>query len=221
MSANSESSSRVTEQLRLRKPRRNKDPILEKTDLNPQRIPSIIQSARCKSSASALLLSTCSGDNGNGSSSSGNSKKKNFAPGPLRGLGCAAASAQVSVPAAIRTSADWQAKKVRKKKQKKVNLTQNQNQTMGRGDNSSSSVVVVPDIWCGPGIGFGASDVAAAASVDCVVSRRPVVHVPVSGRAKVDGEKMNPREREREVFSFSFFLRCFYSILHYVYRQIC
>ncbi|GFZ12235.1 RING/U-box superfamily protein [Actinidia rufa] len=54
-----------------------------------------------------------------------------------------------------------------------------------RTHNPSSSVVV-PDVWCGPGIGFTTD----AASVDCVVSRRPV-----SGRPKVDGDKMNQRER--------------------------
>lgn len=126
----------------------------------------------------------------------------------MRGLGCAAAAAaaQVSVPEAIRTSADWQAKKVRRKKKKKQKSHSNQHQAVAMGDNPSSSMVVVPDIWCVPGIGFSAS-ASAAASVDCVVSRRPLV--PVPGRAKLDGDKMNQREKEREVFSLQIFILFF------------
>lgn len=101
------------------------------------------------------------------------------------------------MPEAIRKSADWQAKKVRKKK-KKQRSPSHGHQAVAMGDEPSSSVVVVPDVWCVPGIGFTAS-VSAAASVDCVVSRRPLVSVP--GRAKLDGGKMNHRDREREVFS--------------------
>ncbi|KVH93754.1 hypothetical protein Ccrd_004198 [Cynara cardunculus var. scolymus] len=112
----------------------------------------------------------------------------------------------------IRTSANWEGKKVRKKKLK---LKKNKNCCASSSGNevggdgiglvistsntpsptpvpvpvpamaSSSSCLVVPDVWCGPGIGFSTD----AASVDCVVSRRPV-----SGRGKVDGEKINLRE---------------------------
>ncbi|KAF7124522.1 hypothetical protein RHSIM_Rhsim12G0141500 [Rhododendron simsii] len=70
----------------------------------------------------------------------------------------------------------------------------NQDVAMGSSSNnnaSSSIAVVVPDVWCGPGIGLTAD--AAAASVDCVVSR---TRMPVSGRTKVDAEnKGNQRER--------------------------
>lgn len=100
----------------------------------------------------------------------------------------------------IRTSANWEGKKVRKKKSKKNSKSciSSGNEVGGDGVGlvistpsptpvpamaSSSSCLVVPDVWCGPGIGFSTD----AASVDCVVSRRP--------RGKVDGEKINLRER--------------------------
>lgn len=51
--------------------------------------------------------------------------------------------------------------------------------------------MVVQDVWCGPGIGLSAD--AVVGSVDCVVSRRNV-----SGRGKIDGDKLNQRDRERE-----------------------
>lgn len=105
----------------------------------------------------------------------------------------------MSVPAAIRTSANWEGKKVRKKKQKKtkggptqggggamLTTTNNPPSATTAPPPSSSSCLVVPDVWCGPGIGFTTD----AASVDCVVSRRPV-----SGRAKVDADRIHLRER--------------------------
>lgn len=71
---------------------------------------------------------------------------------------------------------------------------------MGSSSNnnaSSSIAVVVPDVWCGPGIGLTAD--AAASSVDCVVSR---TRMPVSGRTKVDAEnKGNQREVKNSSFS--------------------
>ncbi|PSR84705.1 E3 ubiquitin-protein like [Actinidia chinensis var. chinensis] len=163
------------EPIRYRKPRNQPS---SDTDTDPPQIPSIPQITGCKSSISSLLLS-------NPTSATATPKKKNFASGPFRGLGCAA-SPQVSVPVAIRTSASWEEKKVRKKKTKKK--APNQALAMASSNNSHnpSSSAVVPEVWCGPGIGFTTD----AASVDCVVSRKPV-----SGRAKVDGDKMNHRER--------------------------
>lgn len=185
----------MAEHIRLRRPR--SQPIPD-TDPNPQ-IPSIIQSTRCKSSISSLLLSTFSNTNANtneGSNNTSGGRKKNFASAKFRGLGCAASS-QVSVPAVIRTSADWQAKKVRKKKQRSLQQQQ-QKKSGNKGVNAvapnppaASVECVVPDVWCAPGIGFSAD----AASVDCVVARRPA-----SGRGKVDGDKINQRE-----VSFSLF----------------
>lgn len=111
----------------------------------------------------------------------------------------------MSVPAMIRTSANWEGKKARKKKMKNIkNCIPCVNEDGGDGVGlvisstpgpvpvtvpaiaSSSSCLAVPDVWCGPGIGFSTD----AASVDCVVSRRPV-----SGRGKLDVEKINIRER--------------------------
>lgn len=112
----------------------------------------------------------------------------------FRGLGCAA-PAQVSVPAMIRTSANWEGKKVRKKKMKKnKNCVSDDVVVDGVVDNAPATVpvqipascLVVPDVWCGPGIGLSTD----AASVDCVVSRRPVG----SSRGKVDIDKINVRE---------------------------
>ncbi|XP_028057041.1 uncharacterized protein LOC114261031 isoform X2 [Camellia sinensis] len=177
--------STIAEQIRYRRPRNNQ-PIPE-TDPNPPQIPSIIQSTRCKSTISSLLLSTFN-------TTTTTPKKKNFTSGTFRGLGCAAAaSSKVSVPAVIRNSANWEAKKVRKKKQRKnkppnqaVVMPSNNNNPSSSSAAASTSVIVVPDVWCGPGIGFTTD----ASSVDCVVSRRTV-----SGRSKVDGEKLNQRER--------------------------
>ncbi|KAA8542744.1 hypothetical protein F0562_023896 [Nyssa sinensis] len=191
--------STIAEHIRYRKPRNQLVPY---TDPNPPQIPSIIQSTRCKSTISSLLLSTFTTTSSSSSSTNenttattttttsatNNTKKKNFASATFRGLGCTASS-QVSVPAVIRTSANWEGKKVRKKKQRSVQQKKNKSPhqaVAATTTNPSSTSVVVPDVWCGPGIGFTTD----AAPVDCVVSRRPV-----SGRGKVDGEKMNHRER--------------------------
>ncbi|XP_052179311.1 uncharacterized protein LOC127792775 [Diospyros lotus] len=179
--------STMAEPIRYRRPRNQSQPISD-----PNQIPSIIQSTRCKSTISSLLLSTftpaANDASASASASAATPKKKNFAAGTLRGLGCAA-SPQVSVPAAIRASADWEAKKVRKKKQKQKSKKKGRDLGMANGSDpsSASAAVVVPDVCCGPGIGFAAD---AAASVDCVVSRRPG-----AGRVKVDGANMNQREQ--------------------------
>ncbi|CAN4088763.1 unnamed protein product [Withania somnifera] len=123
-------------------------------------------------------------------------KKNNFAT--FRGLGCTD-SPQVSLPAVIRTSADWDPKRFKKKKQnsnKNKSLNSAVHAVGGGGvaircnnavqNNASSSCVVVPDVWCGPGIGLTTD----AASVDCVVSRRPL-----SGRGRIESDKVTPRER--------------------------
>ncbi|KAF5730337.1 putative ring finger containing protein [Tripterygium wilfordii] len=152
----------------------------ESTEADPDpQIPSIIQSTRCKSTISSLFLS-----------SSGPPKKKSST---FRGLGCTAgASQQVSVPAVIRTSAQWEEKKVKKKKkkspseQKQKKNSNNEEIKAANFDRDRENCVIFPDVWCGPGIGFSAD---AVGSVDCVVARRNN-----SGRGKID----NQRERERE-----------------------
>lgn len=133
----------------------------------------------------------------------------------FRGFGCtAAASQQVSLPAVIRSSADWDAKKVKKKKHKNSSKKSSSSNTNCNNDysssnnnhsnissssnnnpnNSLSSCGVGQDVWCGPGIGFSASD-AVVGSVDCVVTTRRNV-VPVRG--KIDNHHQRERERERE-----------------------
>lgn len=105
----------------------------------------------------------------------------------------------------IRTSADWQGKKVRKKKQKK-NVSKNTATTTNNnnrdkvvdGSNSgfnSANCVDFQDVWCGPGIGFSAD---AAASIDCVVARRNV-----SGRGKIDGDKFSSHREVKVLFFYA------------------
>ncbi|XP_022736177.1 uncharacterized protein LOC111289413 isoform X2 [Durio zibethinus] len=210
----SSSSSTIAEHLKLRRPTRNQINIT-KTDPNPvPEIPSVIQSTRCKSSISSLFLSTFASTNyeTTTTTTTTNTKKKAnpFSQSTLRGLGCtASASQQVSVPAMIRTSADWEAKKVKKKKktqeQEKKKKKKKSSKLVGNDNNNSNKVHhqqgvvlnegsgnniscgVIQDVWCGPGIGFSAD---AVGSVDCVVARR---NVPARG--KIDVEKVNHRER--------------------------
>lgn len=116
-------------------------------------------------------------------SSSSKNKKKNFTSATFRGMGCTSSS-QVSSPSVvIRSSADWQSKKVRKKKQSSGGSHNKKNQ-----EQALIGANAIPDVWCAPGIGFSAD-----ASVDCVVSRRPV-----QGRGRIDGggdNRVNNRER--------------------------
>ncbi|KAG6413745.1 hypothetical protein SASPL_126459 [Salvia splendens] len=169
----------TAEQIRHRKPR------------NPDTDPN---SSRPKTTISSILLSSSP-------NSDAASKKKNFSSATFRGLGCAA-SPQVSVPEVIRTSANWEAKKLKKKRLKTKKTANDQlpipgnptaiNTPLQSSSSSlslalSSSCVGAPDVWCGAGIGLSTD----AASVDCVVSRRP-------SRGKVDGnDRINaiaPRE---------------------------
>lgn len=129
-------------------------------------------------------------------------KKKIFTAATFRGLGCTASST-VSVPAVIRTSANWNANKVKriKVKNKKIhnnddnklqtnsspaviatnNIKNNNSPTSNPSQPSalSSNCGGVPDVLCGPGIGLN----GVAAPVNCVVSKRPAV----SSRSKADG----------------------------------
>ena len=112
------STSAITEQIRLRKPRnqfhhhhhhhQEEFPISPgepETDPNPH------ISRSSKSAISSLFLSPFSI---NSTSEPTPTKKKGTA---FRGLGCTASAAQqVSVPAVIRSSAEWEGKRVKKKK---------------------------------------------------------------------------------------------------------
>ncbi|KAG9450461.1 hypothetical protein H6P81_010426 [Aristolochia fimbriata] len=109
-------------------------------------------------------------------SASSSSKKMHFKSATFRGLGCASA-AEVSAPEnLVRSSADWQAKRVRKKKQR--------NARKKKQSTGNNNMVLLPDVWCAPGIGF-ATD---ATSVDCVVARRNP-NASGTGRGRVDGDR--------------------------------
>ncbi|MED6156004.1 hypothetical protein PIB30_010936 [Stylosanthes scabra] len=123
----------VAEQhMKWRRPR-NHRMITEETDPSPP---------RCKSTISSLLLSTFSNNNNDGGSQS--RKKSNFsAAATFRGLGCTAV---------IRSSAEWEGKKVRKKKHKRS--------SKGGGGGG----VDFEDVWCG-------------APLSCCSSSRPKIDV--------------------------------------------
>ncbi|KAK7358189.1 hypothetical protein VNO77_00113 [Canavalia gladiata] len=180
----------VAEHMKWRRPRNQFHHHISQTDPNPQ-IPSIIQSTRCKSTISSMLLSTFSNTSNETPTINGRKKSNFSAAATFRGLGCtAAASQQVSVPAVIRTSADWQGKKTRKKKNRR-NSNKNKGCHGGAGvlEGSNPGCVDFQDVWCGPGIGFSTD---AASSVDCVVARKNA-----SARGKIDVDKITHRERER------------------------
>lgn len=173
----------ITEHMKWRKPRNKlRNPISETE--SSQQISSTIQSTNCKSTISSFLSTFSNTTSNETTHSSGNNnrnkKNSNFsAASTFRGLGCTAgASQEVSVPAVIRSSADWQGKKNRMKKHRK-----------NKNKNVVGVVDDVPfnDVWCGPGIGFS-TDAAVAESVD---------RKNVSSRGKLDGERIT----HREVFS--------------------
>ncbi|OAY50408.1 uncharacterized protein LOC110614318 [Manihot esculenta] len=204
MSIFAKSSSTVPEQIKLRKPRkqflhhhREENPIYtQETDPHPH------ISRPSKSTISSIFLSPFAT-----TTTEVTTKKKSTT---FRGLGCTAGAAQqVSVPAVIRGSAEWEGKRVKKKKnpqqQKRkkdsVRICSESNKASlqglsegsnsnGNSDSNGNTGSCIQDVWCGPGIGFS-SDVVG--SVDCVVARRNA-----SGRGKIDGDnKINQRERER------------------------
>ncbi|KAK7271216.1 hypothetical protein RJT34_26930 [Clitoria ternatea] len=192
----------VTEDMKWRRPRIDqlRQPISE-TDPNQP----TIQSSHCRPTISSLLSSFSNNSetthdrdqNKKNTTSRSNRGSRNFSASTFRGFGCtAAASQKVSVPAVIRSSADWEGKKNRKKKHRR-NSNSNSNSNSNR--TSCDGVVVVDDdgcvdvqdVWCGPGIGFSID--AASSSVDCVVTRKNV-----SARGKLDVERVTTPHRERE-----------------------
>ncbi|KAF8025219.1 hypothetical protein BT93_F2150 [Corymbia citriodora subsp. variegata] len=177
-----------SEHTKPRRPRNQlSNPIQETTDRSPSLF---AHPSRPKPTISSFLHSESSIEHLPTTMNS--AKKKHFASPRFRGLGCtASASQQVSVPAVIRASADWEKRKVKKKKQKRgggggVNQTvvvDGGGSSFG-GCNSGSSCVVAEDAWCGPGIGFSAAD------ADCVVVGRR----NLSARGTLEGDKFGPRE---------------------------
>ncbi|KAK4409570.1 hypothetical protein Sango_0030000 [Sesamum angolense] len=192
----------MAEHVRYRKPR---NPTQPASSHNPDRDPN---SSRSKPTISSILLSS-------GPINETNSKKKNFSSTTFRGLGCTASS-QVSVPAVIRTSANWEAKKLKKKRLKtkksgndKLPMNNSSAAAISNSNPSpqssislalSSRCVGVPDVWCGPGMGLTTD----AASVDCVVSRRPP-------RGKVDGVDRIFLGQREGIFSGRSVCLCVYS----------
>lgn len=104
----------------------------------------------------------------------------------------------------IRSSADWDAGNVKIKKTKK---NKNKGSSYNGGSikilseaSSSSSVgcAAIPDVWCGPGVGFS-TDAVVGGSIDTVESDPPRRNIPV--RRKIDGDKINSSSsnNQREV----------------------
>ncbi|XP_054821109.1 NEP1-interacting protein-like 2 [Prosopis cineraria] len=174
------------------RPRTQFSHLISQTNPDPQ-IPSLPHSTRCKSTISSILSASSHDACGETArpNLNTNKKKTNFSAVTLRGFGCTAgASRQVSLPALIRTSADWQQTKARKEKHRRSGAKNSVNgQGVFEGSNSGSvGCVDSQDVWCGPGIGFSA-DVAAHA--DCVVARK---NGPTRG--KTDLENMTHSHRE-------------------------
>ncbi|KAF6145811.1 hypothetical protein GIB67_028806 [Kingdonia uniflora] len=157
---------------RMRKPRIQTTPSSDP--------PSEITPSRCNPNISSLFLSlTNHTHNDPQMTPKSLKKKKGFSSATFRGMGCVSSSSQVSTPAVIRSSADWQAKKVRKKKHLKKKKMSHQTIT-----EATPIAAVGPDICCAPGIAFGSD----AALVDCVVLRRPLMQTR-------ERERLNHRER--------------------------
>ncbi|XP_050237127.1 E3 ubiquitin-protein ligase MBR2-like [Mercurialis annua] len=192
-----------TEQIKLRKSRTHQFHHINEEEL-PSSDPHIIPRSS-KSTISSLFLSPFH----NSTDPPTTSKKKGTS---FRGLGCTAGAAQqVSVPAVIRASAEWEGKKVKKKKKNHQHKLKKEGESMllisENGNGGIGNCMVMQDVWCGPGIGFSSDGVVG--SVDCVVSaptavRRSNVNGNSNGasssnsRGKIDSEKINQRERERE-----------------------
>ncbi|RDX64015.1 E3 ubiquitin-protein ligase MBR1, partial [Mucuna pruriens] len=177
----------VTEHMKWRRPRNQFRHSISETDANPQ-TPSITQSSHSKSTISSLLSSLSTATTSNGTTHSrdqnkNNNKKSNrkFSAATFRGFGCTAgASQKVSVPAVIRSSADWEGTRNRKKKHRRNG---NSGKTCDEvvDDGSVKTCVDFQDVWCGPGIGF---------STDAVTRKN------VSARGKLDVvERVTHRER--------------------------
>ena len=112
-------------------------------------------------------------------------------------MNCTAAAAhEVSVPSAIRSSADWDNKKKRNKKKKKKKKKKGSYEdgsvrflSESRDVDGSGGCVAVPDVWCGPGLGF---------STDAVSMNPPRRNLP-SSRRKIDVDKNSPNQTEVKV----------------------
>ncbi|KAL0797920.1 hypothetical protein Bca101_053094 [Brassica carinata] len=112
----------------------------------------------------------------------------------FRGMNCTAAAAahEVSVPSVIRSSADWDKKKKKKRNKKKKKKGGYEDGSVRflsetRDVDGSSGCVAVPDVWCGPGLGF---------STDAVSVDPPRRNLPSSSRRKIDVDKNSSNQTE-------------------------
>ncbi|KAJ0247868.1 RING-type domain-containing protein [Hirschfeldia incana] len=134
------------------------------------------------------------------SSSNEPTKKKQLGSASFRGMNCTAATAahEVSVPSAIRSSADWDNKNKKKKKRNKKNNNKKKKGSYNedgsvkflsetRDVEGGSGCVAVPDVWCGPGLGF---------STDAVSVDPPRRNLPSSSRRKIDVDKNSSNQTE-------------------------
>ncbi|XP_056856985.1 uncharacterized protein LOC130506363 isoform X2 [Raphanus sativus] len=117
----------------------------------------------------------------------------------FRGMNCTASAAahEVSVPSAIRSSADWdnnKKKRNRKKKKKGRSYEDGSVRFLSESRDVDGGCVAVPDVWCGPGLGF---------STDAVSVDPPRRNLPSSSRRKIDVDKNNPNQTEVEPTLFS------------------
>ncbi|CAA7043170.1 unnamed protein product [Microthlaspi erraticum] len=187
VSAEPSSSSTTTIGQQIRQRPRNLPPFASADDNNPL-IPKPSRISKSAMSSFFLLPSSSS------SSNETTRKKPN-----VFSLGCtASASQQVSVPAVIRSSADWDAgnsktKKTKKAKSKsKVSNSYNGGsiKILSEADRSVGACAAIPDVWCGPGVGFSTDAVIGGGSIDNPVeSDPPRRNIPA--RRKIDGDKNN------------------------------
>ncbi|KAL9252806.1 E3 ubiquitin-protein ligase MBR1-like protein [Drosera capensis] len=151
------------------KPRRNQPPPPPPQDTH---LPFTIQSTKCKSSISSLLISTFTTTNNTRTGSEPENGVRVSKGGGLglRGLGCTA-QPQVEIPG-LRLGRQRIGLRIRGREKR------DGNQQNGGG---------VQDVCCAPGIGIAGFGLGAE---DCVVATRPL-----SGRGKIDVEKGHHRER--------------------------
>lgn len=188
----------IGEHIRLRRARNHQTIRHNAADDDPPLthvVPPISQPTRfCNSAMSSFSLLTSSNEP---------TKKKQLGfpqAASFRGINCTASAAahEVSVPSAIRSSADWDNKKKkrnRKKKKKKVRSYEDGSVRFlseSRDVDGGNGCVAVPDVWCGPGLGF---------STDAVSVDPPRRNLPSSSRRKIDVDKNNPNQTEVKVLA--------------------
>ncbi|XP_010416196.1 PREDICTED: probable E3 ubiquitin-protein ligase RHG1A isoform X1 [Camelina sativa] len=199
------SSTTIGQHIKLQRPRNHRN--LQPTSTADEPLLPKPSSRVCKSAMSSFFLLPTTNET--------TRKKPNgfTQTASFRALGCTTSASQhVSVPAVIRSSADWDAnssnhkiKKTKKKKNKnKGNSSYNGGgsiKILSESTNSSSvGCAAIPDVWCGPGVGFS-TDAVVSGSVETVESDPPRRNIPV--RRKIDGDNKTSHNQlqQREVSS--------------------